>query len=511
LITLAIALINYINLATARAMDRAKEVGIRKVVGARRGQLTAQFVVEAALMNLAALLMAVVLAASVTPLVNRLAGTQLSMATWGSALFLFFGLFAAGVLLSGPYPAFVLSSYKPVGMLKGKLTTSRAGIRKGLVVLQFSASIVLLIGTGVIYAQLDFMRRMDVGLDLEHVLVVTSPRILPENVPGAAAEHSFRDVVSKLPAVKGGSFAGNVAGHGFLVSAPARLASADESSTAELGVTGIDHHFSEVYGIDLVAGRPFEEGMPNWFFGSPDSPRPVLINEAAVRQLGLPGNEAAIDQIIAMDQIRYVVQGVLKDFNWSSAHRPVEPVLFRYNASNRYLSLRVSSADLPGTMASIRNTYESKFPGNPFEYTFADAAFAEQYRKDEQFATLFGALAGLAILIASLGLFGLASFTAVQRRKEIGVRKVLGASVRSIVGLLSREFLLLIGGALLVATPVAYFVLGRWLENFAYHIALGPGLFLLGGVVAFAIGLATVSHQAMRAALTDPVRSLRNE
>jgi putative ABC transport system permease protein len=516
LVTLAIALVNYVNLATARAVGRAKEVGVRKVVGAQRGQLIGQFLLESVLTNLAALVLAFTFAALLTPVMNRLAGTQLSAAMWGSGPFLaaFLGVFAVGVVLAGLYPAFVLSSFKPVRALNGTADTfaARVSLRKGLVVLQFAASVVLLIGTGVVYSQLDFMRRMDVGLDLEQILIVTSPRVLPEGMDSRAAERTFRDEVRKMPVVMGASFSGNVAGQGFIQSVPARLDGADPSTARGMQVIAIDHNFAEVYGIELVAGMPFREDMPSWRTGPSSMPRPVLINETAVRELGLPNAEAAIDQVIdTEDQWQYVVHGVLKDFNWSSAHQPADAVLFRHNPTNRFLSLKVNTADLPGTVAAMRETFEAMFPGNVFEYTFADAAFAEQYRNDERFATIFGVFAGLAILIACLGLFGLASFTAARRTKEIGVRKVLGASVSSIVTLLSRDFMLLVGVALLVAAPIAYYFMNQWLQDFAYHITLGPGLFLLAGGLALLIALLTVSYQAIKAALADPVKSLRYE
>ena len=515
LVTLAIALVNYVNLSTARAVDRAKEVGVRKVVGAQRKQLIGQFLLESVLTNLAGLLLALGLAALLLPVVNRLIGTQLSLVAWGSGPFLTAsaGALVIGVLLSGFYPAFVLSSFRPARVLKGKATSfaSRVNLRKGLVVVQFTASVLLLIGTGVVYSQLNYMRQLDVGLDLDQVLMVTSPRVLPEGMESRTAEHSFREEVRKLPAVTGAAFSGNMVGDGFVDGGPARLDTADPSAARDVWVTAVDHDFTEVYSIDLVAGEQFREGMPSWFVGPRSVPRPALINETAVQTFGLASNEAALNQIIMQGSLRYVVLGVLEDFNWSSAHRPAEPVLFRHNPTNRFLSLKVSTANLAGTIAAVRETFEAMFPGNSFEYHFADAVFDAQYQDDKRFAALFGVFAGLAILIACLGLLGLVSFTAARRSKEIGIRKVLGASVINLVSLLSADFLKLVGIAFLLAAPLAYFGMQQWLDNFAYRIEIGPGVFVTAGALALAIALLTVSYQSIKAALANPVKSLRYE
>jgi putative ABC transport system permease protein len=242
---------------------------------------------------------------------------------------------------------------------------------------------------------------------------------------------------------------------------------------------------------------------------------PVMVNEAMVRALGFASAEEAVDAPIT-NGTDFVIRGVYGDFHWSSAHREAEAVMFMYEPNGgRNLgmnaSMKVNTADLPSTLAAVEETYRTLFPGNPFNYAFADEAFDAQYRTDRRFAALFGAFTGVAVLIACLGLFGLASFTAQQRTKEIGVRKVLGASVGSLVALLSRDFVVLVGIAFLIAAPLAYFYLHDWLEGFAYHIALGPGVFLLAGALALVIALLTVSYQALRAALSDPVQSLRYE
>ena len=516
LITLVIALINYINLATARAMDRAREVGVRKTMGALREQLIGQFMMESALTNLVAFVLALGGALLLTPVLNALANTQITpFDTWSNPSFLvaFVAVFALGAILSGMYPAFVLSSFQPVRALKGKMESfrGRINLRKGLVVLQFAASIALLTGTGVVYSQLHFMRGIDIGLDVDQILVITSPRVLPDGMDGPTAETTLKNEVLDLAAVRGASFAGNMVGQGFNVGTLAALEGADLSSARETRVTGVDHAFADVYGLELVAGKPFHEGMSPWFIGPGDRPRPVLINETAVRTFGLPGNEAALGKIINTEGLSYIVQGVLKDFNWSSVHQPTEAVLFRYLHVNRFLSLKVAQADMVATVAAIKKIYDELFPNDLFQYQFADAVYDEQYRNDEQFATLFSVFAGLSIFIACLGLFGLASFTAARRRKEIGIRKALGASAGSIVRLISFDFLLLVGMAFFLGTPLAWYFTSNWLDGFAYRIDLSIWLVVAAGVLTLLIALLTVSYQSIKAALADPVKSLRYE
>ncbi|MEX0748205.1 MAG: FtsX-like permease family protein, partial [Rhodothermales bacterium] len=266
--------------------------------------------------------------------------------------------------------------------------------------------------------------------------------------------------------------------------------------------------FHKVYGLELAAGQAFPDG-----FGVPDSgATPVILNETMAHELGFSSNEEAIGQRITTGGgSGSVIRGVFKDFRWSSAHQEVEGMLFQYDRDRGHISMKVTTAALPQTIAAVEQTYKGIFPGNPFNYFFADASFDEQYKADRRFATLFGAFAGIAIVIACLGLFGLASFTAERRTKEIGVRKVLGATVGSVVGLLSREFVILVGIAFLIAVPAAYIYMKGWLSDFAYHITLGPGVFIIAGVIALFIALVTVSYQAIIVAMADPIKSLRYE
>ena len=510
LVTLVIALVNYVNLATARAMDRAREVGVRKVVGAQKKQLVGQFLIESALMNGLALGLAVGLSLVLLPVVNQVAGVEISRALWLDGRFwaVFLGVFGGGVLLSGLYPAFVLSSFRPVAVLKGKVggAASQVSLRKVLVVVQFAASIALLAGTLVVYAQLSHMRSLDTGFDLEQVLVVEGPKVRSEGGDRSAEMATLKNELQSIPAVREAGLSWKTPGRGFSWYTRLYRVTADPSTSQRVASTKIDADFATVYGLELAAGEGFREGQ-----AMPDSSIvEVLVNEALIRALGFSSNEAAINEQIT-NGTDFVIRGVFESFQWSSAHHEVEAVMFQYDNREGHVSMKVNTTDLPQTIATVESVYKALFPDNPFNYYFADAAFDQQYKADRRFATLFGAFAGIAVLIACLGLFGLASFTATQRTKEIGVRKVLGASVASLVALLAKDFVILIGIAFLIATPVAYFYMKDWLADFAYRIELGPGVFLLVGILVLVIALLTVSYQTIRAARANPVMSLRYE
>ncbi|MEM1125140.1 MAG: ABC transporter permease [Bacteroidota bacterium] len=510
LVTLLIALVNYVNLATARALRRAREVGVRKVVGAQRRQLITQFMLESALINLAALGLAVGLALALRPVVNELAGTNLTWAMWASPGFwtLLLTLFVIATLLAGCYPALALSAFRPVKVLKGAATGRGQGrLRQALVVLQFAASIGLLIGTAVVYRQLDFMQGKELGIDLEQVLTVPAPRVLPEETSRTDAVQTFAEALRRLPAVRQVATSSALPGRGFSFwTDNIRQMSADPSAEVPGGIVWVDTSFVSLYGLDLLAGGP----LGRLSLVSEDGPELIVINETALRAVEFDTPDEAVGQPLYVSGERRIA-AVVRDFDWSSAHGARENMTFFLSEGQPQLSVKLSTRDLPATIAAVEAAYEGFFPGNPFRYSFADERFAQQYQRDERFARLFGLFAALAMVIACLGLFGLASFTAQQRTKEIGVRKVLGASVLGLVAMLSGQFLRLVGCAFLVAAPLAYVVLQRWLVDFAYRIDLGPLIFLVAGGLVLVIALLTVSYQALRAALTDPVQSLRYE
>lgn len=512
-ITLVIALVNYVNLATARAMSRSREVGVRKVIGARRGQLVTQFLCESALTNMVAAISALALATLLVPLVNELGDIQLTAALWLNPGFwiAFLITLTAGTLLAGLYPAFVLSSFKPAAVLKGKTGAFAAHLwlRRGLVILQFAASIVLLTGTAIVFNQLRFMRGMDVGLNLHQVLTVPAPRILPEGSDPAAATATFLTELRRLPAVMAAAASASLPGRGFNWNGAAIRKATDDPAKAIRGVaTYIDTAFACLYGLELVAGKEFSEITMS---DDEDAPWMVIVNEKTVESLGFPSPADALDQALDVGGYEARIVGVYRNFNWSSAHEPQQNIVFGQTLAGRYISLKLAAADLPSTIAGIQKVYARLFPGNVFNYTFADEAFDQQYRNDQRFAKLFSISAGMAIFIACLGLFGLVAFTAQQRTKEIGMRKVLGATVTSIVALLSKDFLKLVLVGFMLAVPITWYMMDQWLKNFSYRIEITAGVFLLSGVIALFIALATVSWQSVQAALANPVNSLRNE
>ena len=513
LVTFIIALVNYVNLATARAVNRSREVGVRKVVGAQRKQLITQFLCEAAVTNLVAAVLAVVLAEALIPLVNDLAETQLSGALWMSPGFwaAFLATLATGTLLAGLYPAFVLSSFRPAAVLKGKVGPFAAHLwlRRSLVVLQFSASIVLIAGTVVVYNQLDYMRSMDVGLELQQILTVPAPRVLPEETDRAVATQTFLEELRRLPTVEQASASSSLPGQGFNWNGAAIRKAADDEAHAIRGVaTYIDTAFARLYELELLAGKAFADVTLS---EDEDAPWMIIINETTAKTLGYATPDEAVDEALNIGGYDAQVIGVYKDFNWSSAHEERQNIVFGPTNEGRHISLRLATNDWPAAISSVQVIYDRLFPGNVFEYAFADEVFDQQYRNDQRFATLFSIAAGMAIFIACLGLLGLVAFTAQQRTKEIGMRKVLGATVGNIVTLLTKDFLKLVIAGFVLAVPVAWYTMHQWLENFAYKIEIGPRVFLFSGLVTLFIALATLSWQSIKAAVANPANSLRNE
>ncbi|MBT1705641.1 ABC transporter permease [Chryseosolibacter indicus] len=513
LITLTIALVNYINLATARALNRAREVGVRKVVGAKRGQLVVQFLYESAITNISAVVIALALTAALLPTVNSIAETQLEISQWLEPGFVIAlaGTLLSGTLLAGLYPAFVLSSFRPASVLKGRTSymSSHLWLRKGLVVVQFMTCIVLVGGTGVVYNQLNYMRTLDLGLDLEQVVAVGGPRMIGEGVNRPLVMQAFINEIKKIAGVKGAALSSTIPGQGFNWNGAAIRKSTDDPAKALQGVvTYIDSAFADLYELKLVAGKEFSE-MSGAEAGN--EPWMVMINETAARNLGYQNPSEAIDESLNIGGNAASVVGVYKDFKWSSAHEAQQNIVFGRTSSGRYVSIKLATKDFSSVLGQIQLSYEALFPGNVFSYNFVDDVFDLQYRNDQRFAKLFSIFAGMTIFIACLGLFGLVAFTAQQRTKEIGMRKVLGASVGSIVQLLSVDFLKLVAIGFVLAVPITIYAMNQWLSNFAYRTSLGVGLFIFSGLIALIIAIATVSWQSLKAATANPVKSLRSE
>ncbi len=505
---LVIAWMNYVNLTTARSLDRAKEVGIRKTVGAERGDLIRQFLTESVILNGVAVLAALLLVAELLPLFNRIFGTTLTFSAYGR--FELWGLllafFIAGSLASSLYPAFVMSSFQPIKTLKGQfqLLSGKLTLRKVLVVYQFAASIVLIAGTWAVFRQLAFMRHQELGVNIEQTLIVKAPSIADSTY--SERLNSFKSELLRYEAIQSLTSSTNIPGRESTWGGTVRRYGDARENAAGVDFTGIDYDFVSAYGMKLLAGRNFSKD-----FSSDQSA--ALANEAALRLLRYDNPEEIIGQkIIAWRGAEVQVVGVLQTHHQLSLqHQQPATVFFLRPAGGNFYAIKFKTADLAGTIGRIQSEYEKLFSGNPFEYFFLDEYFNRQYQADQRFGQIFGLFAGLAIVIACLGLFALSAFSAMKRTKEIGIRKVLGATTPNLVMLLSKDFLLLLSLANLFALPLAGIIIKKWLENYAFRINLGWDMFAIPAFIVAAIALITVSTQAIKAALTNPVEALRYE
>ncbi len=506
---LVIAWFNYVNLATARAVARAKEIGVRKVVGAHRGQLIGQFIFESLLLNVLAAGLALLLAWAALPLFNTLVGKDLALGLAVDARFwlALAGLFGVGALAAGLYPAFILSSYKPVLVLKGQFANARQGLRlrKVLVVGQFAASVALMAGTLIVYQQLAFMRSQDLGIDIDQVLVIEAPGVVASDSVYAETLPSFKQELLKHTGVKNVAASNEIPGNLIYSTRGARKVGDDPENNTIMYILRVDHDFFDTYGHTLLAGRGYS---PEFTADSAS----VLLNERAVAVLGLDTPETALGERVRIGEDTLSVVGVVANHHQEGLQKAHNQIAFQLNETPRnYFSVKVSPADLPATLAYIEQQYAAFFPENPFTHFFLDGFFDRQYRADRQFGQAFGFFAILAILVACLGLFGLSSFTATQRTKEIGIRKALGGTVTNIALLLSKDFLRLVLVASVLAVPLVWIGMDRWLDTFAFRIGVSAWIFVAATALTLLIALATVSYQAIRAALADPVEALRYE
>ena len=507
---LIIAWVNYINLSTARSVDRAREVGLRKTTGANRGQLISQFLFESFLINLLASGIALTIFQFAKGWLADLTGIPTAYNLWSTPAFwlAFTGMLAIGSLLAGLYPAFVLSSFQPVQVLKGALNSGNSSgngfnLRKALVVLQFAISVALIVGTLGVREQITFMTNYDLGLNIEQTMVIRGPGVADSTYADKII--SYESELLKSPEISQFSLSTLIPGNRTSNAGGIRLVGMDESESKQYGFFWVNNGFIDLYGLDVIAGRKFAEES----FRDTNT---VIFNEAAVKHLGFDKPEEVIGKRIEFWGDQPTVIGVVKDFHVLSLKEEFRPTIMRYYPIlGSFQSIKVNTANLEETIAYAEEQYKSFFPGNPFEYFFADEYFDAQYKSDRQFGQVFGIFTVLAILVACLGLFGLASFIIVKRTKEIGVRKVLGASVGQIIYLLSRDFLLLVIGANIVALPLAYWGISYWLETFPVRMAISPWLFILPFLIVVFIAWATVSLQTLKTANANPAKSLRYE
>ncbi|MFK7831732.1 MAG: FtsX-like permease family protein [Winogradskyella sp.] len=499
---LLIASINFINLATARSVERAKEVGIRKVIGAEKSQLGFQFIGESIILCIIAFFVAVGLTALGLPYFNDLAGKIVSVGVFAdpiNILYLFLMAMVIGVI-AGVYPAIILSSFKPISVLKGSFSTGTKGIllRKSLVVVQFTISISLIIGTIVIYNQMRFMQNQDLGFSKEQTIVI------PTEI--GSGQDALVNSISKIPGVKGTALASSVPGTGN-----SAAYSEIENQQGDLQIANLDLYFvNEDYlkqlGMKIVAGRGFSRDFAS------DSSKAMIINEKAVSLLGYANAQDAIGADYQQWGSNGEIIGVVKDFNYKSLQDEISPLTMRLDSEQTdIITIKIQGNNTSQTLASIEETWKSIMPGDPFEYYFLDELFNNQYQAEEQFESLFMSFALLAIFISCLGLLGLAAYSTIQRKREIGIRKIIGASVGSIVNLLSKEFIKLVAIAFVVSAPIAWYLMHSWLEDFAYKINIKWWMFVVAGLGSMVIALVTVSFQAIKAATSNPLKSLRTE
>ena len=504
---LAIAWINYINLSTARAMERAREVGIKKSVGAYRSQLISQFIFESVLVNFIGVVIAVVIAIGLLPVLGEIVGKDFSFDFTDPRFWMILTtLFLVGSFISGAYPALVLSSFNTVEVLKGKSEKIIKGfsLRKALVVFQFASSLILIAGTFAIYRQMVFMRSQDKGLTMERMLIVNGPSVLEQK--GAQDRLiSLKNELKKIPGVINVATSGAIPGGGYNWGTGIRRDGTDSEQSKTGSIVWVDPDFIQTYGISVISGRTFNPEIKS-------DMESVLINEAALTAFGLGDAENALKGRLILGGDTTVILGVLKNYHWNSLKTDHTPFLFKADTiSRRNYSIHLSGNNIPETIKQVENKYKEAFAGNPFDYYFLDDFFNNQYKDDQQFGKIFSLFAILAIVIACLGLWGLASFTTAQKLKEIGIRKVLGASVSSIMSLLSWQFLKLVLIASVIALPLTWYGVDSWLGNFAFRIGLQWDLFAVPIVILIALALGTVSLQILRGANINPAKILRTE
>lgn len=519
---LVIAWINYINLSTAKSMERAKEVGLRKVVGAVKRQLITQFLLESFIINLLALAVAILIVVCCAPAFSHFVGKDINGGFFSTGLgatasfwLAVITIFAFGALLVGAYPAFVLSAFNPAKVLKGVVIKSNTGIslRRVLVSFQFVLSIGLIAATFIVFKQLNFMREGNLGYKKEQVLVVKAPAIMDSTIRNKYSY--FKSAATRIPSVVKASATSDIPGHMINYRNSVRRADQDKQNNFTTYLMEIDENFVPAYNIELLAGKNFITSDSS-NIGSIDNTK-VLINEEVATALGYKSAEAAVNQKIVFklgqSDVQCQVIGVMKNFHQRSLKEKYDPILFYYPSFTmwKYVSLNVTVADPAKSVAAIESLYKNSFPGNPFEYFFLDEFFNHQYQSDQRLGNVFGLFAILAVLVACLGLLGLSSFVIRLRTKEIGIRKVLGASVSSILVLISKDFVKLVCIASVIAIPIVYWAASTWLNNYAFHIGLGWFVFIMPPVLLLTIALLTICLQSIKTALTNPVRSLKSE
>lgn len=505
---IGIAWLNYINLATAQAMTRAKEIGIRKVVGAVRKQLIFQFLLEAFVINVIALAIALAIAYASLPLLGSLMDKSLAFGTGIKTIewFIFGVVFIIGTLLSGFYPALVLSGFRPTVVIKGAAFAShrKFGLRQVLVVAQLIIGVFLISGTLAVYKQLQFMRTRDLGMKVEQVISIRGPRVFDEGEQVQQKIKAFKQTLRGLPAISQVSGSEAIPGGDHNWGMTIVKDGQDRSEAQPAKMMWVDENFHKTYGMELLAGR----------FHSMDlrgEENQVVVNETLIQKFNMGTPEEAVGQKMRVGESVFPIIGVLKDYHWYSLKAEKEPILLNYTEVGSNISVKLATGEIHNTLEEIGAQYESQFPGNPFDYYFMDDFYQRQYKADQQFGKIFSIFSGIAVVIACLGLFGLASFTLNLRIREIGIRKVLGASLSSILLMIYKDYMKLILIAAVLGLPVVYFAIQNWLESYANRISITADLMVLPILLLMLITIGTIGYQSVKTATANPSKSLRSE
>ncbi len=515
---LLIAWVNYVNLSSVKAIERTREVGLRRVIGAGKGQITRQFLAEAFLMNAIALMVAIPLSRFFQPWFYGVMGAdaQSALATPpGTTEYLLYGgcgaLMLVGILLSGLYPSWLLSSKNTPEVLKGKFRNTKGSqlFRKSLVVGQFTISVGLIIVTIFAYQQIKFMNEKDIGLNIDQVMVFNGPELTGWDSLFIEKMNAFTTSLRQFPNIKNASTSNRIPGDGMARIFGLTVKGDEPGKGYMCNVFHADAQYDDTYGLQTLAGRFFRPDDSNFDGALVNN---IVVNEAARKRLGFASNDECLGQQLHFYGRDFNVIGVVNDFHQMSVHHPIEPlVIMPLYSTYSPVSVRVSPQNIDQTIAQIQSSYQQFFPGNAFEYRFLDSQFAQLYAADINFSRMLLFFTALAIFVACLGLFGLASYMAHLRTKEIGVRKVLGSSVGQIVALLSKDFLKLVLIAVVLAAPLAWYCAGAWLQGYEYRIPMEWTVFILSGAVALVIAFLTIGVQSFRAALVNPVESLKSE
>ena len=505
------AWINYINLSTARALARSKEVVMRKVAGASRRHVVTQLFFETLIINLFSIILAIVLVQSFIPVFNRIAGTPASYSIWGQPWFWMSvsALFLGGIFLSGAYPVAAVSSFHPAEVLKGTLGNTPKGmnLRKALVVFQFVMALVLMTGTFAVSRQILFMKNQDLGFDKDQILVVNAPRIRDES--SLKRIDVFKEELLKESGIKKICVVTEVPGRQiYWDNGGIHRAGEDPGKGKNYQIVGVDYDYVDVFDLKVLYGRSFSREFPA-------DNKALLLNETAVQWMGFESSEAAVGQQVDYWGEFFTVIGVLSDFHQQSPKQAFEPHIYRFipyalRWTGKF-ALKIDAQNIKETVVLVGKKYAQFFPENPYEYFFLDDYFDQQYKADELFGRVVGIFAVLAILVTGLGIFGMSAFLALQRTKEIGIRKVLGATTSSVLRLLAWDFLVLVFVSLLIAWPLAYWGIQKWLGSFARRMTPDAMLFLAPLVIILVITALTISSHIIKAATSDPVMAIKHE